>query len=484
MARRQKNIIIDGVNRREVGYYSTPGFVADFISKEMLAINPDGHYVLDPAVGKEELLHLFHSEGKEIDSFDIVDYGIHKLASFSKENFIEYFIANHPQSLFCSPCLSKYDYIIANPPYNCHEVDYIRQNKGRLKNYFPVGTYNMYSMFLSALIDIAKEGCTIGVVISDSFLTATYHAKLREKIVSECSIHDLILCPSDLFWNQQADVRTCILILQKGKQYQSLVKVGNRPPSKEKFAEILHNQDFTLKDIDDIQLKAAGHQFIIDIDKEILRLFKEEKNVGESYKCVTCISTGNDAKYLREKAEAGYSIPFYKNPATRKFSSTPDAYLIDSFLEQSAEDKNFMVRNKDIIDQEGIVCSSMGLPFSAAYLPPNGVAGVNASIYPPHRDIAWMLSYLNSSLVTYIVRGILIRSNMVTSGYIATIPLLNFSESEKETLANICLDVMDKKNTIDNAISEINDIIYSHCNFGEELIEKINTFSRNISVSV
>jgi hypothetical protein len=73
---------------------------------------------------------------------------------------------------------------------------------------------------------------------------------------------------------------------------------------------------------------------------------------------------------------------------------------------------------------------------------------------------------------------------MVTSGYIATIPLLDFSESEKETLANICLDVMGKKNTIDNAISEINAIIYSHCNFGEELIEKINTFSRNISVSV
>lgn len=51
MARKAKIIVKNGIDRREVGYYSTPSFIADYITKEMLAINPNGTEVLDPAVG-------------------------------------------------------------------------------------------------------------------------------------------------------------------------------------------------------------------------------------------------------------------------------------------------------------------------------------------------------------------------------------------------------------------------------------------------
>ncbi len=64
-----------------------------------------------------------------------------------------------------------YDYYIANPPYNCHEVNFIKENKKRLKNYFnEVGLHNMYSMFMSAIIDKAKNGAVIGLITNDSFL--------------------------------------------------------------------------------------------------------------------------------------------------------------------------------------------------------------------------------------------------------------------------------------------------------------------------
>ena len=75
----------------------------------------------------------------------------------------------------------------------------------------------MYSMFLSALIECAKKGSLIGVIISDSFLTAKLHSNLRKQIIDNCIIHQLILCPNDLFWSQKADVKTCILILEKGR---------------------------------------------------------------------------------------------------------------------------------------------------------------------------------------------------------------------------------------------------------------------------
>lgn len=72
MARKVKQIINDGVDKREVGYYSTPEFIAKYLTEEMLRINPNGKYVLDPAVGKEELLYYFYEAGKEIMSVQLV----------------------------------------------------------------------------------------------------------------------------------------------------------------------------------------------------------------------------------------------------------------------------------------------------------------------------------------------------------------------------------------------------------------------------
>lgn len=484
MARKPKEVMLGNIDRREVGYYSTPSFVARFLTEEMLALNPNGRTVLDPAVGKEELLKDFYAAGKMIDSFDIVDYGKHEYSTFRKQDFIEYYSDLQLNSLFASVSTTKYDYIIANPPYNCHEVSYIQQNKKKLKSLFPVGVYNMYSMFLSAIIDVAKDGCLIGVVISDSFLTATYHAALRKKIFETCAIHELILCPTDLFWSQHADVRTCLLILQKGKQYQSKVMVSDRPANVHSFCDILSGRLFQEKGIDEIQLKAAGNQIVVDVDNAIVDLFHRERPIGTKYRCVTCISTGNDAKYLRKEKSDGYTVPFYKNPASRKFKCPPDAFLIDTFMDNSVTDKNFMVRNRELLDQEGIVCSSMGLPFSAAYLPHKGVTGVNASIYPPHEDIFWLLSYLNSSLVTYLIRGVLIRSNMVTSGYVSTLPLPEFDNGERTKLEDISHRVIDGELPIDSALAQINAIIYTHYAFSKELTQKIDMFSKNISVSV
>lgn len=127
MARKIKTLIgEDGIDRREVGYYSTPDFVAQYITEEMLALNPNGNRVLDPATGKEELLPYFYNAGKEIDSFDIIDYGNHIYSQFQCADFIEFYISR----LQCLPMeCQEYEYMIANPPYNCHEVAYIKDNK-------------------------------------------------------------------------------------------------------------------------------------------------------------------------------------------------------------------------------------------------------------------------------------------------------------------------------------------------------------------
>lgn len=487
MARKVKKLIDgNGIDKREVGYYSTPAFIAEYLTKQMLAINPNGQYVLDPAVGKEELLKPFYDNNKTIDSFDIIDYGVHNYSNFQQLNFIEYYRDQKSSLFFQNKINSKYDYMIANPPYNCHEVSYIHDNKKWLNKLFSVGAYNMYSMFLSAMIDMAKDGCLIGVVISDSFLTSTYHSKLRNQIFDECSIHQIILCPTDLFWSQQADVRTCIMILQKGKQYQHEICIADRVRDVEGFKVELAKANFKKVSIESIKLNCnrTANQILIGVDDSIINIFKAYPSLGDLFKCVTCISTGNDKKYLSETKKEGFSIPFYKNPASHKFIGKEDAYLTDNYLSVSNEDKNFMVRNKQLLNMEGIACSSMGLPFSAVYKPADAVTGVNATIFPPKKDIAWLISYLNSSLVTYLVRGVLIRSNMVTSGYVNCLPIIMFSNEEKNQLAEVATSVKDGKYNAEHAINLIDEIILSKKLIPDNVYNDIINFSKNLGKMV
>jgi len=487
MARFEK-ILIDknGVDKREAGYYSTPLFISEYITNELLKINPFGKKVLDPAVGNEELLKFFFQKGKVIDSFDIIEYDDYRYSNFSKVDFIEFYKDKKVNQFFNSAIDLEYDYYIANPPYNCHEIDYIRENKKELNQIFnEVGVHNMYSMFFSAIIDLAKEGALIGIIVSDSFLTATMHSPLRQQIINNCTIHQVLLCPSDLFWSQKADVRTCIMILQKGKKYQKQILISNRAKDTSDFKRILNERKLKEVTIDQLLLgeSKTANQFIIDIDDKITDLFKY-KRLGDTFKCITGISTGNDSKYLSKEKKDGFTIPFYKNPGRRKFKTEPDAYIIDNFIDESLIVKDFMVRNKTYIFNEGITCSSMGLPFSACYLPEGATFGVNANIFPPKADIFWLISYLNSSLVTFLVRGILIRSNMVTSGYISQIPIPEFDNLIKDELSIISKDVINNNLSIHNAIKIIDDLVFKYLNINENTVSKIMAFANKLSISV
>lgn len=489
MARKEKIIIREGVDARSVGYYATPRFVADFLSKKMLKINPVGKTVLDPAVGKEELLDSFFSSGKSIDSFDIINYPKTGMSNFSQRDFLEVYMEykdSFEGGFWIQQNSFDYDYYICNPPYNCHEVDYIRNNKTKLKYYFSVGVHNMYSLFLSALIDIAKPDSLIGVIVADSFLTSNVHSKLREQILRECAIHSVILCPTSLFRASSADVRTCILVLQKGKYNQGLVEVLNRGASLSSFREDLENEKFELVKLEQLLLN-TGHptpQIVIGMNDEILRLFLDNKKLSDIFKCVTCISTGDDARYLSLEQKSPYSVPFYKNPASHKFKGKADAYLVDNYRDIALLDRNFMLRNKTLVGQEGIACSSMGLPFGAVYLPKGAVTGVNPTIFPSEEDLHWLLSYLNSSLVTYLVRGILIRTNMVTSGYVNALPVPDFSEDIKLQLSMLAMDVLSEQKNPIAAVDQIDRILFNSLKLSTSTSRKIREFARNLNSRV
>lgn len=490
MGRKEKVLkekIIDdlSIDKREIGYYSTPSFICDYIAKRVLEIKNNGKSVLDPCCGREEMLKPFHKFNIETHGIDIVKYKEDYNCNFKNTDFIKYyyeFIYNQNQ-------IKKldYDYYVLNPPYNCHEVQYIRDNKASLKKHFnDVGVHNMYGIFISAIIDLAKNGAVIGIITHDSFLTSKSYEGLRKKILGTCSIHEITMCPTDLFLEQGAEVRTSIVILQKGLSYQENIIINNRCTNKEELINILNlpKSENDLYKLSDIVLNnnIDNSEFIIECPKDIKDLFKLHR-LGNKYRCITGISTGNDNLYLSKEMKDPYIIPFYKNPGKDKYYTNKIMYINKDFMNISKSIPNFIVRNKEFLFKSGVICSSMGVQFTACKLPKESTFGVNTCIICDDKDTFWILAYLNSTLVTYLVRGVLIRSNMITSGYVARIPLLSIDNKTKDKLSylgKLAYGRIKSKEDSDEILNEIDNIVNDSAKLSNETVEYINEFKINL----
>lgn len=484
MGRGSKQVLHpEGIDRRISGYYSTPRFVAEFLADECFRLFPSGHMVLDPCSGQGELHEPLFAHGLKIDSFDVVDFGVDHRSNFQQRDFLEFYDEQKSRRIMGVSIDAPYDFYIANPPYNCHEVDYIRQRKNLLRQLFPtVGVHNMYSMFVSAMIDCAKDGAIIGFITLDSFLTSRVHFGLRKQILDDCSVHTIALCPTDLFLDQKSDVRTCIVILQKGKQFQGIVRTSNRPRNTEEFRDLLNHNHFEEQDLSKILLRGERDldEFMIGCPDEIAGLFRHPR-LGEQFRCVTGISTGDDKKYLSKTRTPEFDVPFFKNPGIDRFRTTASAYLVSNFLDVARTVSDFQVRNKDVLFKEGINCSSMGVPFTACYLPPNSTFGVNANIFCLPTDLWWLIGFLNSSLVTYIVRGILIRTNMITSGYVARIPVPPLELEVRQQIASVARREYDLASTsVEIPIREIDEVIYSALGITPDCQTMIGRFCKDL----
>lgn len=483
VGRGTKTVLTDsGLDRRAAGYYSTPDFVAQFLAEQLLHLAPDAESVFDPCVGKEELLAPFIDRELSCTGYDIENFAAsHEyVCNFERRDFLEFY-AGWKNSSRRKPL--PHDLLVANPPYNCHEADYVRANKKRLSDAFPeVGVGNMFAMFVAALIDMAADGAFIGLLTFDSFLTARMHAALRRRIFSQCAVHLVALCPTDLFHQQSADVRTCIIILQKGNQHQlPIVKTANRPPDTRQFKKQLTSGSFSRTPFVDLMLGETDHlQFVIGCPVDVRTLF-EGPRLGDVFACATGISTGNDARYISARRRAPFTVPFYKNPGRQRFRYEGVQYIDANFLEISRAVPNFIVRNHHLLFREGISCSSMGVSFAATYLPAGALFGVNANIFPESEDIWWLLAYLNSTLVTYLVRGVLLRTNMITSGYVARIPLISLSAAQKRRLTSIARRAFASgTQPFDAEIAAIDEVIFGAAKISDASREFIQYFCSDL----
>ena len=485
MGRHSKTVLTGaGIDRRDTGYYSTPAPVAEFFRKKLLALNPAPELVFDPCAGRGELLAPFRDCGARLCGFDIMDMQPGRFFEFERRDFL-LAAAAAPDRPPVANGLPDADIIVANPPYNCHEHDYLKEQKRRFALAFGRGAaLNLYSLFIHAIIRSARPGCLIGLITFDSFLTARGHEDLRRLIRRECRIHSLLLCPTDLFRDQGAHVRTAILVLQKGPQDGRRIEVAGRPETTGHFERILKAGAFRTCAPEEVCLSSPRDrgEFVVEVPQAVRALF-DMPRLGEKFPCKTGISTGNDRTHLSRARREGFTVPFYKNPGNRRFFTEPDAWLRDDYNEAAENRSNFIIRNRPYIGRPGIACSSMGVAFGAAILPQGSAFGVNANLFPTEKDRWWLLAYLNSSLCNYLVRGVLLRSNMITAGYVARIPVPELKDMARRGLDNIARDAYEAgpgSTEGPKFIERIDEVVFDACGIPEPDRNGIREFCANI----
>ena len=93
------------------------------------------------------------------------------------------------------------------------------------------------------------------------------------------------------------------------------------------------------------------------------------------------------------------------------------------------------------------------------------------------------MAYLNSSLVTYIVRGALNRSNMITSGYVSRIPIVPLRKNAKARIGDLAATAWRRKISSNHAtevVNEIDRVVFAEAKLDQETINLIKNFGRNV----
>ncbi|MFX1586538.1 MAG: class I SAM-dependent DNA methyltransferase, partial [Promethearchaeota archaeon] len=230
-------------NKKELGSVITPLKTANYIISK-LGIIKSSQKILDPCVGPGVFIRALLTLG--VEQNQIYAYEINSNYKADIESLGVHFEVRDTLLTIDPNSFNEFDFIIGNPPYLNKASSYVRKNKSRLKElYGDVNAHETYSMFIVNSIWRLKEGGKLGFITSDSFLTLSTHKKLRNFILENCLIDEILLPPRDLFSKQGVSTSPAIIILtkctgEKNKGYRDkyIMRIVSRLENEEQYNKL------------------------------------------------------------------------------------------------------------------------------------------------------------------------------------------------------------------------------------------------------
>lgn len=193
-------------HRKKLGQYFTPKNIRDILIQKLPQKNNAD--ILEPSCGSGEFITSI-IESFNNPKIDAIEFD-KNLFNICKEQFSQIKLYN--ENTLIKIFNKKYDFIIGNPPY--FEMELTPEIKDKYCDVI-YGRTNIYSLFIKLGLDLLKDNGYLAYVIPTSMNNGAYFSKLREYIVANAEIEDIIMFDDDQFKDAQQNVM--ILILKKKK---------------------------------------------------------------------------------------------------------------------------------------------------------------------------------------------------------------------------------------------------------------------------
>ena len=203
-----------------------------------------------------------------------------------------------------------YDKVIGNPPYGGWQ-DFEKRELLK-KKYNGHYVKETYSLFLLRCISLLKKDGILSFIIPDTFLYLHRHTALREYLLTNTKIKEILIFPSKFFPGVNFGYSNLsIITVQKANKEEALnnnIRVIKGFTKEEELDNIRLDKNLDnliIKELNQGEIfKTEDYSFFLNEDDRISKLINTiELKLGDISDCVTGIYTGNNTKYIKVKSK-------------------------------------------------------------------------------------------------------------------------------------------------------------------------------------
>ena len=277
----------------------------DLIISENENIKTDLLYIIENFKNSKEYGSLLEIKKCQLDSIlnilTSLKNDIYKNLSFIQyESEIDLLISliNQAKNLY-----QKYDIVITNPPY-MGKNGMNKNLSNFLKNHFPSTKLDLFAVFIERCNGFLKEAGYCAMITQQSFMFLSTYEKLREKIINNTTIINLLHLGPHAFDEIGGEVVQTVSFVYNNKyvdNYKSnYFDLFNFNSENSKESSFLNNKTelqyvFNQKDF----CKIPGKTFAYWATDSTLEDFRIGDNINKYMDSFQGIITGNNSKFLR-----------------------------------------------------------------------------------------------------------------------------------------------------------------------------------------